>query len=640
MQGPSSDLDADNAAIRARLRRLENAVFNNNRSGKSSFTDSPEQLNGPITTSKPNARLPAPESEVVKTFTGDLQFLEGVGTRENTRMPNMSYGLRVGTEHLANLHAMVACGTLSYGQLILPTETEALHLFASYSETVDTLQHIVHVPSIHVKIADIFERLRNNEPTNVNQLMLLFSILATTAVYKSFSTYELPSILGSSDEATAIGMYWLRCALDVHTHSQRTTSPSLEIIQGTIIVMFLIFHIEGFSPKAFYLHATALTNARHMGLHITDSVPLPCSQPQTRDQMVETEVKRRVWWHLAATDWSLALVPGPQECTYSVQRRHIRVNMPRNVSDEDLMTRGAEFDRPLSEPTVMSYYLSRVRLGELCREAADATWDYFACDDISQMPYDRVTELDGKFSQLLETLPGSLTLNGNRSCSDSQLVTGDQIIDSQRYFTNLTILTRRCRLHLPFLIRASQDPRFAFSRTVCLESARKVLSLRARVTNDLGPQRSNPLKLVCVLHHLFCAVIVLVLDMCVHGDKDGDEERKSEVHSACEMLVEAGKGSLHAGMYLESLTIVLKKHKVKLQGSETSFEQSRAAASTNASEGIALTNQAYAAGETATDGLFSGQYPNLFEDYLDLSTTTEVQDWDALFRDLDNQAYQ
>lgn len=85
----------------------------------------------------------------------------------------------------------------------------------------------------------------------------------------------------------------------------RSQSPNIVTVQASIIIMFLLFHTEALSPKVRFVHATAITLAKDIGLHITDGNPDEDQVQQSRDQMIEKEMRRRVWWHLASTDWSV-----------------------------------------------------------------------------------------------------------------------------------------------------------------------------------------------------------------------------------------------------------------------------------------------------------------------------------------------
>lgn len=127
---------------------------------------------------------------------------------------------------------------------------------------------------------------------------------------------------------------------------------------------------------------------------------------------------------------------------------------------------------------------------------------------------------------------------------------------------NIMLNTRRCKLHLPFLIRANSDPRFAFSRRMGLQAARKVFDVRRVVAEDENTMGAAHLKLGGILQHVFYATVVLVMDLCVN--KDDDQGRLVEVREALQVMQNASSCSQMGTKFLDSLMSILRKHHVKL----------------------------------------------------------------------------
>jgi hypothetical protein len=76
-------------------------------------------------------------------------------------------------------------------------------------------------------------------------------------------------------------------------------------IQAMILLIFATFHLEGFSTRARLLHARAIGMARDLRLHRMDAAAQPhTSVGDTHPRvLLDLELKRRVFWHLAASDW-------------------------------------------------------------------------------------------------------------------------------------------------------------------------------------------------------------------------------------------------------------------------------------------------------------------------------------------------
>lgn len=366
----------------------------------------------------------------------------------------------------------------------------------------------------------------------------------------------------------------------------------------------------------------------------------------------------RLQWHLASTDWSLALLPGLHEGTYSIHPHQMRVRKPRNITDEDLATRSDDFERPLSEPSLMAYYIHRIRLAEVSRDVADAFWEMNAGHSPCDIQYDRIIAIDDKFASLLRNLPDCLRVEDGQ---DKDSVSENLL--AQRYFANLSIQARyvnsvllgsnfavcgrrqwrltkdytdcaacrRCKLHLPFLVHVADDEKYRFSREHCLCAARSVLSLRDIIQTEQTPPPTKPLRIFGALYHFFCAVMVLTMDVCFNQSSAADEElRKDEIKSACAVLEVARGRSAAAGRYLDSLTTLLHKHYSLSDGDGVLVASAKRQEPRDNDE---LT-ESYAP-STGKEIVQDANFGTFWLGYLDLSANVDTMDWDALFRDLD-----
>jgi hypothetical protein len=95
------------------------------------------------------------------------------------------------------------------------------------------------------------------------------------------------------------------------------------------------------------------------------------------------------------------------------------VNIPRNIDDKDLIYTNPPINRPLSEPTAMSYNIQRIKLADLCREVIDLI-PISVCDT-SIVDYQQVIALDQRFDAFLQELPIFLR-NDEQSIQQSEQV--------------------------------------------------------------------------------------------------------------------------------------------------------------------------------------------------------------------------
>lgn len=260
--------------------------------------------------------------------------------------------------------------------------------------------------------------------------------------------------------------------------------------------------------------------------------------------------------------------------------RQMAVNLPRNIDDKDLIYTNPPIDRPLCEPTTMSYDIQRIKLANLCREAVDLL--PISVHDISTVDYQQVIALDQRFDVFLQELPVFLR-NDEQSIQQSvQVVARYPQMRIQRQFLSMVLKTKRCKLHQPFLIRGSIDSQYSYSRTVSLKSARALIEEQRYIESlEKDSHPPYPYRLTHRTYHIFMATIVLVMDLCFNKtssannsnsnsnnvDVDDEETRvtKTEVMEACRKLYQDQVLPGLCTAYLASLMDVLRKHKVKLR---------------------------------------------------------------------------
>lgn len=115
------------------------------------------------------------------------------------------------------------------------------------------------------------------------------------------------------------------------------------------------------------------------------------------------------------------------------------------------------------------------------------------------------------------------------------------LLTMQRDMGLFGIHTRISRLHRAFLIRGAQDPRYAYSRMVCLRSARTVIEIGKRMAkSQIDMPGVVSIKLWTLNHHLFVSIVILVMDYCFNREEPRANERKKEILE-CFQLIDAEK---------------------------------------------------------------------------------------------------
>ncbi|KAF2278873.1 uncharacterized protein EI97DRAFT_363207, partial [Westerdykella ornata] len=459
----------------------------------------------------------------------------------------------------------------------LVSQTDALSLLHDFFDNAYHLLPIVHMAVAEKLIGNFYSQLASGGDTEVNlaHAALILSISATSAYF--WNSNDATTCQHGFESAAQASLTWRQSALDALDKCQRAGSSSLEEAQARAIVAALVYNAEGQSTRFRLLHSGSVAACREMGVHLVDS---PGFVDSTTDDHATREIKRRLWWHVTATDWMLALNGGPLDGTYTIHPRHMNVAKPRNLNDEDLAKLAVEVDgwaHPQTVPTQMSCFLHRIRLAEVCRAVVDARTP--GLPDVEDANYDQVLALDLLFERALAEFPPFMSL-------DAPMPPGaPRFLPLQRALVHLGFHSRRARLHRPFLLCKDDDEgyRYRKSREICLRSARIVLDISTGWLEQSLAERHHPQqhsssthgppihRLGTVVNHMFmaCAVLALAakgssdperMPKCTHA---GMDEIHKELKRARHLLAAAGKESIVARGLGHGLTAVLKRYRVK-----------------------------------------------------------------------------
>lgn len=146
-------------------------------------------------------------------------------------------------------------------------------------------------------IHKLYTQLRQGEKANLASVAFILSFCAASAF---FWDQEFPCGFNfvSEENAATYSQVWRASAFDLLDQAQRAALNSLDAIIGRLILADLIYNMEGTSSRFRYLQSGARAAAYEMDLHLID---LPGHEDG--DTSLNREIKRRVWWYLASTDW-------------------------------------------------------------------------------------------------------------------------------------------------------------------------------------------------------------------------------------------------------------------------------------------------------------------------------------------------
>ena len=169
----------------------------------------------------------------------------------------------------------------------------------SYERHVDSVQPIMHIGRTRAMIEDVYAKLRHEQPVHSGSIALILAICAYVELWE----IDLLSPSASLTTTDATSTILANQALSTFENACLVSHISVELVQAAILLIFYFGHLEGISFQPRLLLSRAITIARALGLHTTDTTRADSANLKTQAQIIDAEVRRRVWWHLASTDW-------------------------------------------------------------------------------------------------------------------------------------------------------------------------------------------------------------------------------------------------------------------------------------------------------------------------------------------------
>lgn len=184
----------------------------------------------------------------------------------------------------------------------LPPREEAECLFEIYADRVEHLQHVLHIPTVRSHLADLYDFILKRRVVDYSHVALVLCIIASTTFYWT-PVERGESLAWSAQNASQISVYWVKAALDVLDYLRRIGSCTLVDVQCYTILFFLMYNTEGMSARACIVGFNSISIARELRLHRLDINEKDANSTTSTSDVIIAEVKRRIWWYLASSDW-------------------------------------------------------------------------------------------------------------------------------------------------------------------------------------------------------------------------------------------------------------------------------------------------------------------------------------------------
>jgi hypothetical protein len=274
-------------------------------------------------TVSPETEIPEATPPEIETLNNDIAYLESIYSDNEQLVNLLTYSSIAITNNsqqdktlsnslvfkncpigqITNAPAYINRSTTSLEPLRciwLPQYSEAKILLEKYVQDVDHIHHIVYTPSLSAMLSRAYTCL--SVPDSVTKhgggfIFLFLGIFASAT--NSWTQFDCGrGLFSTCAEANAQAPLWVKALEDVLDIAHRTMGVSMEGIQGVTIAAFVVLSISGFSRRCKALFNMALLLARDAGLHVLDH---PSNAGSAN--MARTEIGRRLWWHLVASDW-------------------------------------------------------------------------------------------------------------------------------------------------------------------------------------------------------------------------------------------------------------------------------------------------------------------------------------------------
>lgn len=523
-----------------------------------------------------------------------------------------------------------------YRYELLPTYERAIELLDFYTHNVCWTYHFIHLPTLRRQLQQTYTLLSQNQPPDPSVLALICTIFALSKYFTHHSSTS--SDTGSANFGEQGYGEFVSLASRALAEARHLDHPTVESIQAVLLLASSLLLNTG-AMTAFRLLLTAMfMSAQVLLIHQIDSPKNQRLRAETDYDRVELEIKRRIWWHITSSDWIFAFISGTQIETYVVHSNRMHVNLPSNTDDAAITPTHCP-DEPLSVPTEMTYFLFRCRLAIIFREFMDSAAEQGIAVD--EMEYDTVLAFDRRINAFIDSVPYFLKTTPESRQKCVQLDQQRPYLVWQRLMAQFGASTRMSGLHRAYMARGASDPKYAYSRMVCLRSARTVLEFERSMRDEMphSMMAPDPSKIWAMMYQVFFATMVLVMDYHFNKDEPRAEERIEEIMECCRRLESAKEVSSVAARGLEELKLVMRKWGLLTDtGSRTTRVDKR---NGTEHERSAIPWSEASAGQMDHEmsSIAEGQMGEVsWMDSWDFDVELDIPQWNALFQDLESRS--
>ncbi len=182
---------------------------------------------------------------------------------------------------------------------LLPGRVQGEALLEYYLLHINWIYHVIHVPTVKKIFHTLYSNVEQNQLPDPGHLSLISAIFAVSAYFAS----PTAKLYFKDTESKVMCRRWTLLAQDALSAADCLSQPTIETVQALILISNHLFPNTGALATIRILTSVVVYAAQGLSLHLTDSEANKRKRLNTQVDWVDIEVRRRLWWHVVATDW-------------------------------------------------------------------------------------------------------------------------------------------------------------------------------------------------------------------------------------------------------------------------------------------------------------------------------------------------
>ncbi|KAL0933778.1 fungal specific transcription factor [Colletotrichum truncatum] len=241
---------------------------------------------------------------------------------------------------------------------LIPPKWGAIELWRNYTDNIELCNKILHKPTAEVVIYTVIDDPDNAQ---LEAMALMFAVFFVSAIVLDPSTVQR---ITGEDKVTAlhrfkVGLEQSFAKADFLEH------PSVRLLEA-LAVYLAALRIHNPGRGLWTLNGLAIRAAQSIGLH-RDGTRLGLSP-------FESEIRRRLWWHLVARDGRASEDYGIQNpISFNLQAG---VSFPSNLDDNDIYPEMKELPSPRPGWTQLTLPLINIQIARTWHRLAQLATEW------------------------------------------------------------------------------------------------------------------------------------------------------------------------------------------------------------------------------------------------------------------------